>query len=95
MNLPINIEECIFIEDMIDDQLLELNNDLEILADTINSLDEVDIKLGNDIQHIHTRYEWKERREKLYNLKNKIHGHCEKVFATPEWQAMINCNEQK
>lgn len=89
MNLPINIQECIFIEDMIDDQLLELNNNLEILADTINSLDEVDIELGNDIKHIQTRFEWKERREKLYNLKNKIHNHCEKVFATPEWQASL------
>ena len=89
MDLPINIDECIFIEDLIDDQLMELNNDLEILADTINNLDEVDIELGHDIQHIQTRFEWKERREKLYNLKNKIHKHCEKVFATPEWQANL------
>ena len=89
MDLPINIDECIFIEDLIDDQLMELNNDLEILADTINSLDEVDIELGHDIQHIQTRFEWKERREKLYNLKNKIHKHCEEVFATPEWQANL------
>ena len=89
MDLPINIDECIFIENLIDDQLMELNNDLEILADTINSLDEVDIELGHDIQHIQTRFEWKERREKLYNLKNKIHKHCEKVFATPEWQANL------
>ena len=89
MDLPINIDECIFIEDLIDDQLMELNNDLEILADTINNLDEVDIELGHDIQHIQTRFEWKERREKLYNLKNKIHKHCEEVFATPEWQANL------
>ena len=89
MDLPINIDECIFIENLIDNQLMELNNDLEILADTINSLDEVDIELGHDIQHIQTRFEWKERREKLYNLKNKIHKHCEKVFATPEWQANL------
>ena len=89
MDLPINIDECIFIENLIDDQLMELNNDLEILADTINSLDEVDIELGHDIQHIQTRFEWKERREKLYNLKNKIHKHCEEVFATPEWQANL------
>ena len=88
-DLTINIEECIFIENLIDDQISELNNDLEILADTINSLDEVDIELGHDIQHIQTRFEWKERREKLYNLKNKIHKHCEKVFATPEWQANL------
>ena len=89
MDLPINIDECIFIENMIDDQLMELNNDLEILADTINNLDEVDIELGHDIQHIQTRFEWKERREKLYNLKNKIHKHCEEVFATPKWQANL------
>ena len=89
MDLPINIDECIFIENLIDDQLMELNNDLEILADTINNLDEVDIELGHDIQHIQTRFEWKERREKLYNLKNKIHKHCEEVFATPEWQANL------
>jgi len=89
MDLPMNIDECIFIEDLIDDQLMELNNDLEILADTINNLDEVDIELGHDIQHIQTRFEWKERREKLYNLKNKIHKHCEEVFATPEWQANL------
>ena len=88
-DLPINIDECIFIEDLIDDQLMELNNDLEILADTINNLDEVDIELGHDIQHIQTRFEWNERRKKLYNLKNKIHKHCEKVFATPEWQANL------
>ena len=89
MDLPINIDECIFIEDLIDDQLMELNNDLEILADTINNLDEVDIELGHDIQHIQTRFEWNERRENLYNLKNKIHKHCEEVFATPEWQANL------
>ena len=89
MDLLINIEECIFVEDLIDDQISEVNNDLEILADTINSLDEVDIELGDDILHIQTRFEWKERREKLYNLKNKIHKHCEKVFATPEWQATM------
>ena len=88
-DLTINIEECIFIENLIDDQISELNNDLEILADTINSLDEVDIELGHDIQHIQTRFEWKERREKLYNLKNKIHKHCEEVLATPEWQANL------
>ena len=89
MDLLINIQECIFIEDLIDDQIIEVNNDLEILADTINSLDEVDIKLGHDIQHIQTRFEWNERREKLYNLKNKIHKHCEKVFATPEWRSTL------
>jgi len=86
MDLTINIEESIFIENMIDDQLMELDSNLEILADTINNLDEVDIELGHDIQHIQTRFEWKERREKLYNLKNKIHKHCTKVFATAEWQ---------
>tara|TARA_Y100001972_G_scaffold115354_1_gene151964 strand:- start:394 stop:666 length:273 start_codon:yes stop_codon:yes gene_type:complete len=89
MDLLINIQECIFIEDLIDDQIIEVNNDLEILADTINSLDEVDFELGHDIQHIQTRFELKERREKLYNLKNKIYKHCQKVFATPEWQTTL------
>lgn len=89
MDLNFSIQECIFIESLIDDQLMELNNDLEILADTINSLDIVDINLGHDIQHLQTRYEWKERKEKLSNLKNKIHTHCEEVFETPEWQANL------
>ena len=89
MNLSFTTEECIFVEDLIDDQISEVNNDLEILADTINSLDKVDIELGHDIQHIQTRFEWKERREKLYNLKNKIHTHCVKVFATPQWKAQL------
>ena len=89
MNLSITTEECIFIENIIDDQLSELNESLETLAETINSLDEVDIELGHDIQHIQTRFEWKQRREKLSNLKNKIQTHCVKVFATPQWQAQL------
>jgi len=88
-NLSINIEECIFVETLIDDQICEFNESLETLADTINSLDEFDLELGHDIQHIQTRFEWKQRLEKLSNLKNKIHTYCEKVFATPEWEATL------
>ena len=86
MNLPINIDECIFIENLLDQYIEDVNDSINETKEEMNEQDEDSEQY---IRNLQFTFEYEIKIEEAYKIKNKIHEHCVKVFATPEWKANL------
>jgi len=86
MDLAINIKESIFIEDLLDEYVELVNDSIEQVKEQMDKQDE---DSEHYIRNLQYTFEYEEKINKAKKIKNKIHKHCTKVFATPEWQANL------
>ena len=86
MDLLINIEECIFIENLLDEYVETVNDSIDEIKEEMNEQNEDSEQYIRNLQYT---FEYEEKINKAKKIKNKIHKHCTKVFATPEWQANL------
>lgn len=85
-DLSINIEECIFIENLLDEYIERVDNSIEEVKEEMNQQNEDSEQYIRNLQYT---FEYEEKNKKANQIKNKIYKHCVKVFATPEWRAKL------
>jgi len=83
MDLTINIEESIFIKNLLDQYIEDVNDSIDETKEEMNEQDEDSEQY---IRNLQFTFEYEEKIEEAYKIKNKIYEHCTKVFATAEWQ---------
>jgi len=86
MNLSITTEECILFKNLLDEKIDSIDNSILEIKD---QLKEQNQDSDDYIRNLQYSFEWEEESKKLSNVKKKIHTHCVKVFATPQWQAQL------
>ena len=86
MDLSFKIEECIFVEDLLDQYIDEVNDSINETKEEMNEQNEDSEQYVRNLQFT---FEYEEKIEEAYKIKSKIRDHCTKVFATPEWQAKL------
>jgi len=86
MNLSFTTEQCIFLENCLDDYIETINESIEETKEEMNEQDEDSEQY---IRNLQFTFEFEEKINDAKKIRNKIHNHCTKVFATPEWQAQL------
>ena len=86
MDLLINIEECIFIENLLDEYVETVNDSIDEIKEEMNEQNEDSEQYIRNLQYT---FEYEEKNNEAKKIRNKIHSHCRKIFATPEWQAKL------
>ena len=86
MDLLINIEECIFIENLLYEYVETVNDSIDEIKEEMNEQNEDSEQYIRNLQYT---FEYEEKNNEANKIRKKIHTHCRKIFATPEWQAKI------
>ena len=86
MDLLINIEECIFIENLLDEYVETVNDSIDEIKEEMNEQNEDSEQYIRNLQYT---FEYEEKNNEANKIRNKIHTNCRKIFATPEWQAKL------
>ena len=86
MDLLINIEECIFIENLLYEYVETVNDSIDEIKEEMNEQNEDSEQYIRNLQYT---FEYEEKNNEAIKIRNKIHTHCRKIFATPEWQAKL------
>ena len=86
MNLSFTTEECILFEELLDEKIESID---DAILEVKEELEEQDQESDDYVRNLQFTFEYEEKSKELHNLKTKIHTHCVKVFATPQWKAQL------
>ena len=85
-DLTINIEECIFIENLFDQYIEDVNDSINETKEEMNEQDE---DFEQYVRNLQFTFEYEEKINEANKIRNKIHTYCQRVFATPEWRSKL------
>ena len=85
-DLTINIDECIFIENLLDEKIESID---DAILEVKEELEEQDQDSDGYVRNLQFTFEWEEKSKEANKIRNKIHTYCQKVFATPEWRSKL------